>query len=188
MLYLASASPRRAELLHTAGINFSVTVSDFDEKSIPFSSPEEYVLKASEGKANAVLHKVAENAVVLGSDTAVVLGDRILGKPKSREEAVEMLLLLSDKTHRVLTGVCIASKDKTLSFVEETLVTFIPISRERAEKYAATGECDDKAGAYGIQGKGSVFVSRIEGDYSCVVGLPLCSTVKALEEFGIFPF
>lgn len=188
MLYLASASPRRAELLKTAGLEFDLCVSDFDEKSIPFSSPEEYVLKAATGKANAVLDTLNDNDVVIGSDTAVVLGDRILGKPRDREEAVEMLLLLSGKTHRVLTGVCVASKNKTLSFVETTLVTFIPISREQAEKYAATGECDDKAGAYGIQSKGSVFVSRIEGDYSSVVGLPLCKTVKALEEFGIFPF
>ena len=188
MLYLASASPRRSELLKTAGFEFNIRVSDFDEKTVEYSSPEEYVVKAAEGKANAVLALSDSDSVVIGSDTAVVLGDRILGKPKSREEAVEMLLLLSNKTHRVLTGVCVVSKDKTVSFAEETLVTFLPITKEKALRYASTGECDDKAGAYGIQGKGSVFVSRIQGDYASVVGLPVSKTALTLEEFGIFPF
>lgn len=181
---VASASPRRKEILSMGGFGFRIIPSDCDETIKEKLSPEETVKVLAERKALSVLEKNAES-VVLGCDTVVALGDEILGKPADREDAFKMIKALSGKTHRVCTGVCIADKDKTKSFVSVAEVEFYELSDETAESYVATGECDDKAGAYGIQGLGGTLVKSIKGDYYAIVGLPYAETVRVLSEFGI---
>ena len=181
---VASASPRRKEILSMGGFGFRIIPSDCDETIKEKLSPEETVKVLAERKALSVLEK-NENSVVLGCDTVVALGDEILGKPSDREDAFKMIKALSGKTHRVCTGVCIADKDKIKSFVSVAEVEFYELSDEPAESYVATGECDDKAGAYGIQGLGGTLVKSIKGDYYAIVGLPYAETVRVLSEFGI---
>lgn len=181
---VASASPRRKEILSMGGFGFRIIPSDCDETIKEKLSPEETVKVLAERKALSVLEKNTES-VVLGCDTVVALGDEILGKPADREDAFKMIKALSGKTHRVCTGVCIADKDKTKSFVSVAEVEFYELSDETAESYVATGECDDKAGAYGIQGLGGTLVKSIKGDYYAIVGLPYAETVRVLSEFGI---
>ena len=181
---VASASPRRKEILSMGGFGFRIIPSDCDETIKEKLSPEETVKVLAERKALSVLEK-NENSVVLGCDTVVALGDEILGKPSDREDAFKMIKVLSGKTHRVCTGVCIADKDKTNTFVSVAEVEFYELSDETAESYVATGECDDKAGAYGIQGLGGTLVKSIKGDYYAIVGLPYAETVRVLSEFGI---
>lgn len=181
---VASASPRRKEILSMGGFGFRIIPSDCDETIKEKLSPEETVKVLAERKALSVLSE-NENSVVLGCDTVVALGDEILGKPFDREDAFKMIKALSGKTHRVCTGVCIADKDKTNTFVSVAEVEFYELSDETAESYVATGECDDKAGAYGIQGLGGTLVKSIKGDYYAIVGLPYAETVRVLSEFGI---
>ena len=181
---VASASPRRKEILSMGGFGFRIIPSDCDETIKEKLSPEETVKVLAERKALSVLSE-NENSVVLGCDTVVALGDEILGKPSDREDAFKMIKALSGKTHRVCTGVCIADKDKIKSFVSVAEVEFYELSDETAESYVATGECDDKAGAYGIQGLGGTLVKSIKGDYYAIVGLPYAETVRVLSEFGI---
>lgn len=181
---VASASPRRKEILSMGGFGFRIIPSDCDETIKEKLSPEETVKVLAERKALSVLSE-NENSVVLGCDTVVALGDEILGKPADREDAFKMIKALSGKTHRVCTGVCIADKDKIKSFVSVAEVEFYELSDETAESYVATGECDDKAGAYGIQGLGGTLVKSIKGDYYAIVGLPYAETVRVLSEFGI---
>lgn len=181
---VASASPRRKEILSMGGFGFRIIPSDCDETIKEKFSPEETVKVLAERKALSVLSE-NENSVVLGCDTVVALGDEILGKPADREDAFKMIKALSGKTHRVCTGVCIADKDKTNTFVSVAEVEFYELSDETAESYVATGECDDKAGAYGIQGLGGTLVKSIKGDYYAIVGLPYAETVRVLSEFGI---
>ena len=181
---VASASPRRKEILSMGGFGFRIIPSDCDETIKEKLSPEETVKVLAERKALSVLEKNTES-VVLGCDTVVALGDEILGKPADREDAFKMIKALSGKTHRVCTGVCIADKDKTNTFVSVAEVEFYELGDETAESYVATGECDDKAGAYGIQGLGGTLVKSIKGDYYAIVGLPYAETVRALSEFGI---
>ena len=181
---VASASPRRKEILSMGGFGFRIIPSDCDETIKEKLSPEETVKVLAERKALSVLEKNAES-VVLGCDTVVALGDEILGKPADREDAFKMIKALSGKTHRVCTGVCIADKNKTNTFVSVAEVEFYELSDETAESYVATGECDDKAGAYGIQGLGGTLVKSIKGDYYAIVGLPYAETVRVLSEFGI---
>ena len=181
---VASASPRRKEILSMGGFGFRIIPSDCDETIKEKLSPEETVKVLAERKALSVLEK-NENSVVLGCDTVVALGDEILGKPADREDAFKMIKALSGKAHRVCTGVCIADKNKTNTFVSVAEVEFYELSDETAESYVATGECDDKAGAYGIQGLGGTLVKSIKGDYYAIVGLPYAETVRVLSEFGI---
>ena len=181
---VASASPRRKEILSMGGFGFRIIPSDCDETIKEKLSPEETVKVLAERKALSVLEKNTES-VVLGCDTVVALGDEILGKPADREDAFKMIKALSGKTHRVCTGVCIADKDKTNTFVSVAEVEFYELSDKTAESYVATGECDDKAGAYGIQGLGGTLVKSIKGDYYAIVGLPYAETVRVLSEFGI---
>ena len=169
---VASASPRRREILLGGGFDFRVIPSDCDESISESLTPEEVVKELSERKALSVLSE-NEGSVVLGCDTVVALGDVILGKPTDREDAFRMIKSLSGKVHKVCTGVCIAEKDRRESFVSVAEVEFYEISDETARSYAETGECDDKAGAYGIQSRGCLFVEGIDGDYFNVVGLPL---------------
>lgn len=181
---VASASPRRREILSMGGFCFRIIPSDCDETIKEKLSPEETVKVLAERKALSVLKK-NESSVVLGCDTVVALGDEILGKPSDREDAFKMIKALSGKVHRVCTGVCIADKNKTETFVSVAEVEFYELSDETAESYVATGECDDKAGAYGIQGLGGTLVKSIKGDYYAIVGLPYAETVRVLSKFGI---
>ncbi len=183
-IILASASPRRSELLAQAGFEFEVITSDVDEVVDPRLTPEMLVMSLAKQKAQAVAVNY-EDCVVIGSDTVVVLDGRVLGKPKDEADAVSMLESLSGRTHEVYTGVCIAYGGETHSFFECTRVKFCELEAEQIKAYVATKEPMDKAGAYGIQGKGCVLVEGIEGDYFNVVGFPVsrfCREYKKLVD------
>ena len=179
MLILASGSPRRKELLSLITDEFEILVSGCDE-FVPEGTPAEKVPAIlAEQKALAVA-KLRPEDTVIGSDTVVVLNDEIFGKPKDKAHAHAMLKALSGKKHFVYTGVAVAEKGEVRSFVQKTEVEFYELSDETIEKYIATGEPMDKAGAYGIQGKGSVLVKGIVGDYFNVMGLPVAETARFL--------
>lgn len=168
MLVLASASPRRAELLRAAGIPFEVIVADIDERPAPGEAPEPYARRMAMSKARAVIPK-AGGRPVLAADTVVVVDGDILGKPADPADATRMLTRLAGRTHEVLTAVTLGAH----TVVARTTVEFAPLSAAEIASYVASGEPMDKAGAYGIQGLASRFISRIEGSYSNVVGLPV---------------
>ncbi len=180
-LILASASPRRRELLERLQLNFTVQPADIDESRFPNEDAASYPLRTAIKKAMAVAEK-EENALVLAADTVVVLDDDILGKPKDADEAKAMLHRLEGREHIVITGIGIVDTNtgRTLSAVEQTIVYFYPLSDEEIDAYVATGEPLDKAGAYGIQGIGSLLVRRIEGDYFNVMGLPVSKLYRLL--------
>ncbi|ASB88064.1 Maf family protein [Bacillus sonorensis] len=183
-LILASQSPRRKELLNLLQIPYSIVVSDAEEKLNRNFSPAENVKWLAEQKVRVVADQYPD-AVVLGADTIVCFEGVCLGKPKDAEEAERMLKMLSGQTHSVLTGVCIKSNSKCETFFEETEVTFWPLDEKEISAYIDTGEPFDKAGAYGIQGKGALFVKHIKGDYYSVVGLPISKTMRMLKRFGL---
>lgn len=185
-LILASQSPRRKQLLEQVRIPFSVSSSNVDESYPPHLSPSEIVQFLAKKKARSVL-KENEDAVVLGSDTVVVLDEKILGKPNDETEAKTMLKKLSGRTHSVVTGVAIVSSKKEAVFSVESLVTFYDLTEEEIDFYIRTREPFDKAGAYGIQGIGAFLVKEIQGDYFSIVGLPVARTVRELKKFGITP-
>ncbi len=178
-LILASSSPRRAELLKSAGIAFDVMHPTADETLHPDETPVEFTIRTAREKAESV--KVG--GIVLGADTAVVMEGRVLGKPSGPEEAISMLRLLSGKMHEVITAVCLRTAEKTECFHVATAVLFRDLPDEEIEQYVATGEPLDKAGAYAIQGGATGMVRRIDGSYSNVVGLPLCEVVEAMNGF-----
>jgi septum formation protein len=178
MLILASASPRRREILESAGILFETRPADVDETPLLHETAEEYVRRLAEEKARAVW-RVGDT--VIGADTVVAVDKVLLAKPADGEEAARMLRLLSGRRHRVLTGVCFFDGEKAETAVEETFVEFLPLSDEEIAGYVATGEPFDKAGAYGIQGAASKFVARIEGCYFNVVGLPIARVYEFLR-------
>lgn len=186
-LQLASASPRRRELLAQIGVPFVTLIASIDETALPGEPAERYVERLAREKAQAGLAALSDpaDAVVLGADTAVVLDGRILGKPADRAECLATLAALSGREHQVLTAVALASAQRIESRVVASRVRFRPLRAGEAEAYWATGEPCDKAGSYGIQGLAAVFVSQLEGSYSAVVGLPLCETAQLLGEFGI---
>ncbi len=182
-LILASSSPRRRELLKLADLDFEVIVSDVDECFSETLLPNEAVELLSKRKAQAVKSIAPKDAVVLAADTVVAYGGKILGKPHSDEEAFDMLKMLSGKTHNVFTGVCIIGNGKELNYSVKSEVKFYDLTDDEIKAYIATGEPSDKAGAYGIQGKGSLLVESINGDYFNIVGLPIASVVRSLKEF-----
>jgi septum formation protein len=186
-LVLASGSPRRRELLERLGLSFDVLPADVDESPRPGEEPRGYVLRLAREKAERVAERLAGRrpfSVVLAADTAVVLGEEILGKPGNGREAEAILSRLSGNDHRVLTGVAVAQAAGVESTVVETRVRFRVLSAEEIRWYVATGEPLDKAGAYGIQGVGGAFVRAIEGSASNVVGLPLVETLELLGAAG----
>ncbi|EWC41104.1 Maf family protein [Stutzerimonas stutzeri] len=186
ILFLASASPRRRDLLAQIGVPFSLIDVSVDESPSPTESPEAYVERVARDKALAGLSGLDErDACVLGADTSVVLDQRILGKPVDRADALAMLAALSGRTHRVMTAVALVSRTACEVRVVISEVTFRVIDEAEAEQYWASGEPLDKAGGYAIQGWGAAFVSQLHGSYSAVVGLPLCETAQLLDEFGI---
>ncbi|OQV48321.1 Maf family protein [Bacillus velezensis] len=183
-LILASQSPRRKELLNLLQIPYSIIASRTEEKLNRNLSPEENVQCLAEQKAGAVL---AENpdAVVIGADTMVCIDGECLGKPHDREEAAHMLRRLSGRSHQVITAVSIQAHYRKETFCDTTEVTFWPLSEDDIQLYIETKEPMDKAGAYGIQGKGALLVKKIDGDFYSVVGLPVAKTMRALKEFNI---
>lgn len=183
---LASASPRRRELLTQAGIEYTVIPSEVEEK-ITKAIPSDVVMELARLKAEDVFNKHGnEDCTVIGADTVVVYRNEILGKPSDEDEACDMLSMLSDRTHQVYTGVAMVSvkqgKKEVRTFYECTDVTFYPISREEIAAYAATGDPLDKAGSYGIQGPFAVHIRGIEGDYNNVVGLPIARLYQELKK------
>jgi septum formation protein len=183
---LASVSPRRRELLQQIGCHFLVSPVEIDETVLVGELPESYVNRMALQKALSGWHADQNKTLpVLGADTAVVLGDKIFGKPSDQADAVSMLLQLSGKTHRVLSSVAMVHGDKQQVMLSETQVTFRLLESDECHHYWQTGEPSDKAGAYAIQGLGAVFVTSINGSYSGVVGLPLAETCTLLNAFDI---
>ena len=195
-ILLASASPRRRELLMQAGFSFQVHPAHIPEEPKPGEDPIAYVVRLAREKAAAVFAQVAKAAaseeqvsapphVVLGADTTVVVDHQILGKPEDTADAARMLRLLSGRTHRVITGVAVITAARTEVAAEVTAVKFLTLSDEEIAAYIATGEPMDKAGAYAIQGRAARWIPRIEGDYFNVVGLPLALVSTMLGSCGI---
>lgn len=185
-LILASSSPRRYELLQTLNIPFTTYSPNVDETISEKLNPEEIVLTLSKRKAQAVL-SVYPNDLILSADTIVTLDEKILGKPTTEEEAKNMLLQLSGNIHSVYTGVTLLDSKEETSFIVKTDVEFWPLTIDEINWYIATGEPFDKAGGYGIQGKGGLFVKSIKGDYFSVVGLPISYISRILREKGFYP-
>jgi len=186
-LILASASPRRAEILRKAGFDFEVVPAHADESPRPGEAATDYVRRLAEEKARTVARQLAKDTVddsrfIIGADTVVVIDGEILGKPSAAANAREMLRRLSGKTHDVYSGLAVLQGNGTAhTAVEKTRVTFEPLSEEEIESYIASGEPFDKAGAYAIQGRGGKFISRIEGCYFNVMGLPLARLYAMLR-------
>jgi|SRR5688572_8732018 len=198
VIYLASRSPRRRDLLAQIGVRFEPLLfrdgarrdPDTDESVLPGESPEDYVMRVTRQKVRAAWERVVmrrglRRMPVLAADTTVALGEEIFGKPADREDAVRMLLALSGTQHRVFTAVAISMDERVEVALNVSAVTFAPLTEERIRAYADSGEPFDKAGAYAIQGRAGAFAERIEGSYSGVMGLPLFETCALLRQFGI---
>ena len=185
-LILASASVRRAEILHDAGLSFTVLSSAVDETPMAAESPTELVQRLADAKAELVAARAVGPAIVIAADTEVVIDGQVLGKPRTSEDARQMLAKLSGRTHSVVTGVTLVRLPdiERRSFVETTHVQFAQIPEEEITRYLATGEPFDKAGSYAIQGRAGRYVPRIEGCYFNIVGLPLARLCQELGELG----
>lgn len=189
-LHLASGSPRRRELLTQIGVTFTTLSADIDETPLNDETPTAYVERLARGKADAGLLFLANDpayssACVLGADTAVVLDGKILGKPLDEADALAMLAALSDREHEVLTAIAVVDEQRCETRTVCSRVKFRAISAQEAGAYWASGEPQDKAGGYAIQGLAAIFVESLNGSYSAVVGLPLCETAEILQRFGI---
>jgi len=186
-IYLASASPRRRELLAQIGVRHEVRPVDLDESRLPGERPSDYVQRLALAKAEAAWQRfaAAENRPVLAADTAVVLDDKVLGKPRDRQDGFAMLQLLSGRTHEVLTAVALRDARGIDSRLNGSRVTFRALRPGEIEAYWHTGEPADKAGAYAVQGYAAVFIERLEGSFSAVMGLPLFETAELLERAGV---
>jgi septum formation protein len=180
-LHLASTSPRRREILQSLGVEFEIAKVATDESPLPGESARELVLRLAVAKAEAA----AGAEYALGSDTVVVLDEHILGKPADADEAIDMLLALAGRSHSVITGVALKTPQGTRTVLSTTDVQFREIDRDEAIRYWQSGEPADKAGGYGIQGLGGMFVQAINGSYSGVMGLPVFETVELLKSAGI---
>ncbi len=183
MIVLASASPRRKDILTTAGVEFKTAVSQAEERLDPALPPGEAAAQAARVKAGDVAKTYPDDCVV-GADTIVVLDGEILGKPKDKADAVAMLKKLSGREHTVYTGVCIIKDGAESCFSEATNVEFYPLTETEIEEYVETGEPMDKAGAYGIQGIGCALVRGITGDYFNVMGFPIARVLRAIREMA----
>ena len=182
-IVLASQSPRRAELISRLGLSFDVAPADIDESYFPHEAPPDHAERLAREKA-AVIAAARPDALVVGSDTIVVVDGDVLGKPRDEAHAVEMLMRLSGREHEVCTGIAVALGGRVESGLERVRVRFRPLDRRACEAYVATREPMDKAGAYGIQGFGSALVEGIEGDYFAVMGLPVVRMLALIERFG----
>lgn len=189
-IILASQSPRRKQLLAQAGLEFEILCPDIDEKALPFKGcPGSHAMELSRLKAKVVA-EARPDSWVIGADTIVAAEDKLLEKPESRPEAIQMLETLNSRTHSVFTGftVCCSTENKIISKAVETRVVFKELSKEEINWYTATKEPYDKAGGYGIQGVGAFMVKTITGSYSNVVGLPVCELIESLLELGVIQF
>ncbi|MGE0356326.1 MAG: nucleoside triphosphate pyrophosphatase [Burkholderiales bacterium] len=197
-IYLASRSPRRRELLAQIGVRFEMLLfrdgaredSETREEPLPAELPDDYVRRVTRLKVDAAWERVVarkglRRMPVLAADTTVALASEMLAKPANAADAARMLRLLAGTRHRVLTAVAVAFNGRVEMRVSESLVTFCPLDEARIEAYVASGEPFDKAGGYGIQGRAGAFVSRLEGSYTGVMGLPLFETAELLREFGV---
>jgi septum formation protein len=186
LIFLASASPRRSALLTQIGVPHRVRAVDIDESTRPGESPAEYVYRLAKTKAEALWDRLpaSERLPVLGADTTVALGSNILGKPASCAELLQMLRRLSGQTHQVYTGVALRSEQGTELRLSVSDVTFRPLTDIEIVAYWETGEPADKAGGYAVQGRAAVFIERLHGSYSGVMGLPLFETAQLLEGIG----
>ena len=180
-IILASASPRRKEILELVDLKFDVMPSDAQEITTK-TAPNEVVMELASIKAKDIYKKSEKQSMIVGADTVVAYQGQILGKPTDEADAKRMLTMLSGQTHEVYTGVCIIEDGKTKTFYEETKVTFYEISDEQIDRYIKTGEPMDKAGSYGIQGKAAVFIKGIEGDYYNVVGFPIARFLQEITK------
>lgn len=179
---LASQSPRRQELLARITTEFEVCPADVDESLSPDCTPKQNVQQLAQRKARAIFEQAEANALVIAADTIVVCDDTILGKPRDEVDAVQMLHMLSGRAHQVMTAVCVKTAETELAEVSVTDVTFRTLRDAEIKAYVSSGEPMDKAGAYGIQGKGGLFVSGIHGDYYGVMGLPICMLYEMLQQ------
>ena len=182
-LILASASPRRRELLGLFGIPFAIRAADIDEAMDPAKAPFDEVARVSRLKALATERQADD--VVIAADTIVVCAGEVLGKPRDEADALRMLRLLSGRDHQVMTGVTVLRGENAVTFTEVTDLHFRDLSEKEIARYVATGEPMDKAGSYGIQGYGAMLVEGISGDYFNVVGLPVCLLSRMLARFGV---
>ncbi len=187
MLYLASQSPRRRDLLSQLGLQFGLLDVDVPEQRLPGEPPETYVSRVAREKAGAGLLAVVANpsAVVLGADTEVVLDDEVFGKPADADDAARMLRRLSGRTHQVLSTLWLVDAGRELHATSVSDVTFETLTERSIAAYVATGDCFGKAGAYAIQGRAGAFVSHLSGSYTGVMGLPLHETARLLRGFGL---
>jgi len=183
---LASASPRRRELLDQIQVSYEVLPVNIDESNRPGESPQQFVERMALEKAQAGYEKAPERPA-LGSDTIVVLGQQILGKPENRQKGIEMLSILSGRKHQVMTAVCIFGSNFRQCVLSTSEVEFTELNLQQIEEYWETGEPADKAGAYGIQGRAAKFIKNIRGSYSGIMGLPLFETAELLKASGIEP-
>jgi septum formation protein len=184
-LILASQSPRRRELLEKCGIPFICEPADIDETITEGNDLSDEIRRLSRRKAEAVL-ALHPDAVVIGSDTIVAIDGKVLGKPQDRSEAKQMLQMLSGNTHQVITGLCVISSSRCFQDVSVSHVTFAPLSSDEIDAYVSSGECDDKAGAYAIQGGAGRFITNIDGDYYAIMGLPLNSVYEELKNISLY--
>ena len=184
-IVLASASPRRRELLRQIQVRYKVVAASIDETPAPHEDPITHAERLAHAKALAVWQRTRTALPVLGADTVVAIDSRILGKPKTQAQALEMLRRLSGRTHEVFTAVCLLHEGRPLRALSRSKVRFRPLSDEEILAYWETGEPRDKAGAYAIQGLGAIFVQHLEGSFSGVMGLPLYETAELLRQTGI---
>lgn len=182
---LASASPRRAELLAQIGVQFKTGAVDIDESRVPGETPRDMVGRLARNKAQAAIQGYGAQLPALGADTIVVCRGQIYGKPEDRAHGLTMLSALSGTTHSVYSAVCVDDGSRSRCLLSETRVTFAELTENDQTAYWETGEPCDKAGAYAIQGRAGIFVKKLEGSYSGVVGLPLFETAQLLDEFCV---
>lgn len=180
-IILASASPRRKEILELADLKFDIMPSNAQEITTK-TAPNEVVMELASIKAKDIYEKSEKQSMIVGADTVVAYQGQILGKPTDEADAKRMLTMLSGQTHEVYTGVCVIEDEKIKTFYEETKVTFYEISDEQIDRYIKTREPMDKAGSYGIQGKAAVFIKGIEGDYYNVVGFPIARFLQEITK------
>lgn len=184
-IILASASPRRQELLQRMGLDFIIRTAPHDETMNLFSTPSDEVARVSRLKAQAVYPLCHEDDIIVAADTIVVCDGRIMGKPRSENDAFSMLRRLSGREHQVMTGLTVTQGDNAETVTVTTTLRFRPLSDTEIRNYIATGEPMDKAGAYGIQGIASMFVVGLDGDYYNVMGLPICTLTLMLRKHGV---
>ena len=185
VIVLASGSPRRRDLLTQIGLRFQVLVTDVDESGLENEAPDDLVARLSLLKSTAAQATLKDpTIIVIAADTTVALDGQVFGKPQDRDHALAMMAALSGRTHTVYTGVTVARGDSQKTIVQSSQVSMRKTTLSERQRYWDHGEPRDKAGAYGVQGVGAVFVERIEGSYSGVMGLPLCETAKLLHDLG----